>query len=182
MKKQSVGLLKKKDLTVKELYALQKYVVIALYSEHALRLDWADVLLKKPTESDDGKNYLYKYPRKGWILTMRKYKTSKFLGQTEIKISRPASMAISAFIKKRKDTIKDHEYLLVTKQGNKMTRPNLSKVLLRLTEKLLNKRIGAQIARVLKATKYKASAEENAKLSKEMMHNKEQHLQYAKKN
>ena len=62
-----------------------------------------------------------------------------------------------------------------------MTRSNLSKILIRLTEKLLNKRIGSQIVRVLKATKHRKAAEENAALSKEMMHGKEQHLLYAKK-
>mgnify|MGYP000064744911 CR=1 FL=1 len=75
----------------------------------------------------------------------------------------------------------DHGFLLSNKGGSKMTRSNLSKVLIRLTEKLLNKRIGSQIVRVLKATKHRKSAEENAALSKEMMHGKEQHLLYAKK-
>ena len=34
-----------KQPSVKELYEIQKYVILKLYSEHALRLDWGDVLL-----------------------------------------------------------------------------------------------------------------------------------------
>ena len=168
-----------KEPSVKELYEIQKYVILKLYSEHALRLDWGDVLLGKQPDKDSN-NYLYKHPRKGWTLVMRKYKTSKFLGEQEIKISRPASLALSMFVPKVKSTTK-HGYLLSNKNGNKMTKSNLSKVLIRLTEKLLKKRIGSQIVRVLKATKYRKSAEQNAQLSKEMMHGKDQHLLYAKK-
>ena len=102
------------------------------------------------------------------------------MGEQEIKISRPASLVLSMFVPKVKETT-SHGYLLSNKGGTKMSRSNLSKVLIRLTQKLLNKRIGAQIVRVLKATKYKKSAETNAALSKEMLHNKEQHLLYAKK-
>ena len=111
---------------------------------------------------------------------MRKYKTAKFLGEQEIKISRPASLVLSMFIPKVKSAT-NHGYLLSNKRGSKMTRSNLSKILIRLTEKLLKKRIGSQIVRVLKATKHRKAAEQNAALSKEMMHNKEQHLLYAKK-
>ena len=167
----------KKDPTVFELYEIQKYVIMKLYSEHALRLDWADVFLGK--KDSEQKNYIFRHPRKGWTLIMRKYKTSKFLGEQEIKISRPASLVLSMFIPKVKSAT-DHGFLLSNKGGSKMTRSNLSKVLIRLTEKLLNKRIGSQIVRVLKATKHRKSAEENAALSKEMMHGKEQHLLYAK--
>ena len=161
-----------------QLYDIQKYVILKLYSEHALRLDWADVFLGK--QKSESKNSLYKHPRKGWTLIMRKYKTSKFMGEQEIKISRPASLVLSMFVPKVKETT-THGYLLSNKGGTKMSRSNLSKVLIRLTQKLLNKRIGAQIVRVLKATKYRKSAETNAALSKEMLHNKEQHLLYAKK-
>ena len=168
----------KKDPSAFELYEIQKYVILKLYSEHALRLDWADVFLGK--KDSDQKNYIYRHPRKGWTLIMRKYKTSKFLGEQEIKISRPASLVLSMFIPKVKSTT-THGYLLSNKQGSKMTRSNLSKILIRLTEKLLNKRIGSQIVRVLKATKHRKAAEDNAALSKEMMHGKEQHLLYAKK-
>lgn len=179
LKKTVAPLLKKADLTVNELYRLQKYVIIALYSEHALRLDWADVKLGKTNEVD--KNFLHKYPRKGWVLTMRKYKTSKTMGEVEIKMSRPTSLVLSMFVPKVKKSTK-HGYLLSNMQGNKLSRSGLSKVLIRLTDKHLGSKIGSQIIRVLKSTKFKKDTEKSEQLAKELMHSTKQQLQYAKKN
>ena len=179
LKKEVSGLVKKQKLTVTELYKLQKYVIIALYSEHALRLDWADVRLEKPTDSQE-KNFLHKYPRKGWILTMRKFKTSKSMGQVEIKISRVASLVLSMFAPHVKKTT-THGYLLSNTKGGKLTRSGLSKVLIRLTKKHLGAAIGSQIIRVLKSTKYRKEAEKNEELAKELMHSTRQQLQYSKK-
>ena len=179
LKKTIAPLLKKKDLTVNELYRLQKFVVISLYSEHALRLDWADVRLQKTNDVD--KNFLHKFPRRGWILTMRKYKTSKSMGEVEIKMSRPTSLILSMFVPKVKNSTK-HGYLLSNMQGKKLSRSGLSKVLIRLTEKHLGSKIGSQIIRVLKSTKFKKDTEKSEQLAKELMHSSKQQLQYAKKN
>ena len=179
LKKEVSTLLTKKQLSIKELYRLQKYVVISLYSQHALRLDWADVKLSKPTD-DQTKNFLHKYPRKGWLLTMRKFKTSKTMGQVEIKMSRPTSLVLSMFVPKVKATTK-HGFLLSNMQGNKLSRSGLSKVLIRLTEKHLGSKIGSQIIRVLKSTKFRKEAEKNEDLAKELMHSSKQQLQYSKK-
>ena len=46
----------KKEPSVFELYEIQKYVILKLYSQHALRLDWADVFLGK--KDSDQKNYI----------------------------------------------------------------------------------------------------------------------------
>ena len=102
------------------------------------------------------------------------------MGQQEIKISRAASLTLTMFVPNVKNTT-SHGYLLSTLQGKKLSRSGLSKILIRLTEKHLGSKIGAQIIRVLKATKFKKQAEANAELAKEMMHGKDQHLQYAKK-
>ena len=161
-----------------ELYSLQRYVIIRLYSLHALRLDWADVKLAKPGQEQT--NYLYKDKRKGWQLIMRKYKTSKVMGQQNIKLSRAASLVLTMFVPLVKDKT-SHGYLLSTKNGKKLSRKGLSNLLSRTTEKYIGKRISAQIIRVLKATKYKKQTEEAAELAKEMLHGKEQHLKYTKK-
>ena len=178
LKKANSALLGKKDLSKKELYQLQKYVIIALYSEHALRLDWADVKLGKTNDKD--KNFLHKYPRRGWVLTMRKYKTSKTMGEVELKLSRPTSLVLSMFVPKVKQST-DHGYLLSNLQGKKLSRSGLSKVLIRLTEKHLGSKIGSQIIRVLKATKFRQDTEKSEALAKELMHSSKQQLQYAKK-
>ena len=181
LKKQYTGLISKKtELTVNELYRLQKYVIIALYSEHALRLDWADIKLEKPSDNLE-KNFLYKYPRRGWIVTMRKFKTSKSMGQVELKMSRPTSLVLSMFVSKVKRTTK-HGYLLSNLKGGKLSRSGLSKILIRLTDKHLGSKIGSQIIRVLKSTKFKKQTEKNAELAKELMHSEKQQLQYSKKN
>lgn len=178
LKKQNTNLLSKKELSNKELYKLQKYVIIALYSEHALRLDWADVRLGKTNDKD--KNFLHKFPRRGWVLTMRKYKTSKTMGEVELKLSRPTSLVLSMFVPKVKENT-DHGYLLSNQQGKKLSRSGLSKVLIRLTSKHLGAKIGSQIIRVLKATKFRKDTEKSEALAKELMHSSKQQLQYAKK-
>ena len=178
IKKENSTLISKKELSVKELYKLQKYVIIALYSEHALRLDWADVKLGKTNDQD--KNFLHKFPRRGWILTMRKYKTSKAMGEIELKLSRPTSLLLSMFVPKVKKTTQ-HGYLLSNRQGKKLSRSGLSKVLIRLTDKYLGSKIGSQIIRVLKATKFRQDTEKSEALAKELMHSTKQQLQYAKK-
>lgn len=178
LKKANLKFISKEELSVKELYNLQKYVIIALYSEHALRLDWADVRLGRTNEQD--KNFLHKHSRRGWILTMRKYKTSKTMGEVELKLSRATSLVLSMFVPKVKKTT-DHGYLLSTLQGNKLSRSGLSKILIRLTEKHLGSKIGSQIIRVLKSTKFRRDTEKSEALAKELMHSTKQQLQYAKK-
>ena len=167
--------------SLSDLYKVQRYVVLKLYSEHALRLDWADVKLAKPSKDRTEKwNYLNKDRRKGWILTLRKYKTEKFMGQQELKIAKPAALALTMFVPKVKN-LTNHGFLLSTKAGNKLSRTGLSLFLSRLTEKYMGKRLSAQIIRVLKATKYRAQTEKSAEIAKEMLHGDRQHLQYSKK-
>ena len=95
-------------------------------------------------------------------------------------MSRPTSLVLSMFVPKVKAAT-DHGYLLSGLGGKKLSRQSLSKVLIRLTEKHLGAKIGSQIIRVLKATKFKKQTEESADLAKEMLHGKDQHLQYTKK-
>ena len=155
--------------------------MLKLYSEHALRLDWADVkLMKPPKDTSEKWNYVYKDARKGWQLTLRRYKTEKFMGEQTLKISRPAAMALTMFVPKVKN-ITDHGFLLSTKTGKKLSRTGLSLFLSRLTQKYVGKKLSAQIIRVLKATKYKAETEKSAEIAKEMLHGSKQHLQYTKK-
>ena len=67
---------KKPEKTLKDLLKIQNYLILFLYSYHPLRLDFADVHVKKP-EKGTKLNYLYKTPRIGWQLTLRSYKTAK---------------------------------------------------------------------------------------------------------
>ena len=165
--------------TTSDLYKVQQYMILKLYSEHALRLDWADVKLSKP-EKDQKWNFLYKDKRKGWILVVRKFKTEKFMGEQTIKVARPAGLALNMFVPKV-EKLTDHGFLLSTKGGKKLSRQGLSILLSRTTEKYMGKRISSQIIRVLKATKFRAATEKAAEVAKEMMHSEKQHMQYTKK-
>ena len=165
--------------TTSALYKVQQYVILKLYSEHALRLDWADVKLQKP-EKDQKWNYLFKDKRKGWTLVVRKFKTEKFMGEQTIKVARPAAVALTMFVPKVQ-SLTQHGFLLSTKGGKKLSRQGLSILLSRTTEKYMGKRISSQIIRVLKATKFRAQTEKANEIAKEMMHSSKQHLQYTKK-
>ena len=102
------------------------------------------------------------------------------MGEVEIKLSRPTSLVLSMFVPKVKATT-EHGYLLSGLQGKKLSRQSLSKILIRLTEKYLGAKIGSQIIRVLKSTKFRKQAETNEQLAQELMHSRKQQLQYTKK-
>jgi hypothetical protein len=167
-----------KTKTLKNLWNIQKWVVLVLYSSHALRLDFADVVLSKPT--DEKKNFLHKYRRKGWVLTLRDYKTAKFRGEQEIKMSRAASLVLSRFVPLVK-ALTTHGKLLTSQTGTALNRNGLSKLLTRLTQKLLGKRgFSASLIRVFKATKHRDQIEATRKLQDEMGHSAKQQFEYSR--
>ena len=177
-KAQVVHTMKKPKKTLKDLWDIQKWLVLTLYASHALRLDFADVYLQRP--NDDNKNFLHKYRRKGWILTMRVYKTAKFRGQVELKMSRPVSLALSRVVPWIKE-LTTHGKLLTNHQGGPLSRNGLSKLLTRLTEKLLGKKgFSASLIRVLKSTKHRKTLEDSKALAEEMIHSEKQNLAYSR--
>ena len=171
--------LKRKDKTLKDLLAIQNYLVLFLYSYHPIRLDFADVFVKKP-EAGEKKNYLYKAKRIGWQLTLRNYKTAKFRGETVIKIDRAPSRALSMFVPILKSVVK-HEKLLSNASGNPLTRNGLSKLLTKLTKKHLGVGFSASLIRVLFSTENRKLIEKAAKIQDEMGHNMKQSLAYTRK-
>ena len=179
IQKQHIVHVMNKNKTLRDLWEIQKWLVLVLYSSHALRLDFADVYLQRP--NDENKNFLFKYKRKGWILTMRDYKTSKTRGQIDIKMSRPASLALTKVTPWIKELTK-HGKLLTNVQGSALSRNGLSKLLTRLTEKLLGKKgFSASLIRVLKSTKHRSMLEQSKALADEMMHSQKQNLAYSRK-
>ena len=172
-------ILKKPEKTVKDLLKIQNWVVLFLYSFHPLRLDFADLNLAKPVKGVKD-NYLFKAPRKGWGLTLRKYKTAKFRGETEIKIARAPSRALSMFVPLVKSLTK-HGKLLTNSTGGSLSRNGLSKLLTKLTKKHLGVGFSASLIRVLFSTANVKTIEDASKISNEMMHNLEQTLAYTRK-
>lgn len=178
-KQQLTHILKKENKTLKDLWEIQKWLVLTLYASHALRLDFADVYLARPTS--ESKNFLHKYKRKGWILTMREYKTAKTRGEVQIKMSRPVSLALTKVTPWIKELTK-HGKLLTNIRGGALSRNGLSKLLTRLTEKLLGKKgFSASLIRVLKSTKHRDILEKSKALADEMMHSEKENLAYSRK-
>ena len=149
-----------------------------MYSFHPIRLDFADVYLEKPVK-DKKENYLFKVPRKGWVLTLRKYKTSKFRGETQIKIARAPSRALSMFVPLVKQ-LTTHGKFLTNSTGGALSRNGLSKLLTKLTKKHLGVGFSASLIRVLFSTENIKTIEDASKISNDMMHNLKQSLAYTR--
>lgn len=172
-------ILKKSDKTLKDLLRIQNYLILFLYSYHPIRLDFADVYVKKP-EKDTPQNYLFKTPRKGWELTLRSYKTAKFRGETVIKMDRAPSRALSMFIPILKGIV-SHDKLLTNASGKPLSRNGLSKLLTKLTKKHLGVGFSASLIRVLFSTANIETIEKAKKIQDEMGHNMKQSLAYTRK-
>ena len=163
------------DKTMAKLYKYQIYIVLRLFSEIPFRNGFADLELK-----DNKKNYIH-IPKKGSIkFIMRKFKNSEQLGEKEITLSRGLTTQVRKFLKYRADVV-DNDYFLNTMQKNKMSRSALGKKLVRSTKKLLNKKIGSRIIRVLAASSNKDEIEKLKKFSDSMLHSAKQTGKYVRK-
>ena len=112
---------------------------------------------------------------------MREYKTAKTRGEVQIKMSRPVSLAFTKVTPWIKELTK-HGKLLTNIRGGALSRNGLSKLLTRLTEKLLgNKGFSASLIRVLKSTKHRDILEKSKALADEMMHSAKENLAYSRK-
>jgi hypothetical protein len=96
-------------------------------------------------------------------------------------MSRPASLALTKFVSLAKGLVK-HNKLLSNIRGEPLSRNGLSKLLTRLTQKLLGKKgFSASLIRVLKASKYRKELETTKALADEMMHDPKQSYLYSRK-
>jgi hypothetical protein len=109
---------------------------------------------------------------------MRSYKTSKSRGETVITLKAGVSRAIAKFLQQ---VDRDHDYFLAGTDGNKLTKSGLSKLILRSTQKLINKRVGATLIRVLKATSVAKNIKISEDLQNEMMHSAATQRTYVRK-
>ena len=164
------------EKTFRKLYDYQTYIVLRLYSEIPLRNTYADFYLT----SEKGKNFV-DVPKKGSIeLIVRDYKNVKQLGVKKIRLSRGLTTQMRKFLAFRKD-VADNNYLFNTLQGNKMSRSTLGKMLMRNTKKILNKKVGSRLIRLLAATSEVKNIERVNELSNKLLHTTEQTKQYVRK-
>ena len=162
--------------SIGKLYKYQQYIVLRLFSEVPFRNGFADLSVKKKKDN----NYI-EVPRKGGIkFLIRNYKNSKVDDEKEIVLSRGLSTQLKKFLKFR-DQVVDNEWFLNTIKKTKLSRSALGKMVIRTTKKLLNKKIGSRIIRLLAATSHKSEIDKLKKLSNSMLHSQKQTSEYVRK-
>ena len=174
--KRRIGNIFKKEPTLKNLYQYTRYIILRFYSEVAMRNDLASLKINK----SDG-NYLTR-SKQQYTIHMKHFKTSKSLGETEIKLNKGLSKAIFEYVRYRnRISGVEHEYLLSNQKGKPLSKPAMGKMLTKLTSDLLDKKIGSRIIRVLKATHFKKEIDIANELASEMQHSLKTQKTYVRK-
>jgi hypothetical protein len=165
----------KNDPTLPGLYKYQFFIVLKLFASLPFRNTFADLQVEKSPG-----NYL-EIPKKGSIkIILRKYKNVKQLGEKTFTLNRSNTTQLRKFLKYREGLV-EHNYLLSTRTGKRMTRATMGKALHKVTKEILGKSFGSRIIRVLAATESKQEIDKIADLSDKMLHTTEQTKQYTRK-
>ena len=166
-----------KEWSLKDLLRIQELLIISLYYDYPLRLDYADLKI----DSEEG-NFIKKSKRKpqGYFITLREYKTSKTLGTQKFKLNRVNQRLLNKFLPQVR-RLTTHGYLLTNSAGNKMSKQVLSKTLQHSTKKRIGREFSVQLLRILFAMKNRGVIESAKEVSKKLLHSQEQSLMYAKK-
>ena len=151
MKKELRHILSRKseDWSISDMLRVQDLIIISLYYDHPLRLDYATLTIG----SDDG-NSIYKRMKKprGWHIKLTEYKTAKSLGDKVIKPNTANQRLLNKFIPAVKNLTK-HGFMLTNKSHKRMTKQVLSKRLMQITKKRIGKVFSVQLLRILFAMK-----------------------------
>jgi hypothetical protein len=163
--------------TMKKLVRVQDLVILSLYEDIPLRLDYASLRLGKFKG-----NCIYKSTKKprGWHIDLQEYKTAKSLGKRTFKLNSRNQRLLNKFIPAVRENT-DHGFLLTNRKGQQMSRQVLSKTLMRITRQRIGKSFSTQLLRILYAMKNRGIIESAKQVSDKLMHSAEQSLQYAKK-
>ena len=166
-----------KDWNLKDLLRVQELVIISLYYDYPLRLDYADIHI----DSEEG-NFLKKSKKKprGYFVKLSDYKTSKSLGTQRFKFNRRNQTLLNKFVPQVR-RLTEHGFLLSNKGGNKMSKQVLSKTLMNTTKKRIGREFSVQLLRILFAMKNRGVIESAKEVSRKLLHSQEQTLMYAKK-
>ena len=166
-----------KEWSLKDLLRVQELVIISLYYDYPLRLDYADIHIN----SEEG-NFSKKNTRKpqGYFIILREFKTASSLGQQKFKLNRTNQRLLNKFIPQLRRLTK-HGFFLTNTTGNKMSKQVLSKTLQASTKKRIGREFSVQLLRILFAMKNRGVIESAKEVSKKLLHSQEQSLMYAKK-
>ena len=176
MKKELRHVINRVD-NLKDLLRFQDLVILSLYYDWPLRLDYATL----KTEKAKG-NSIYKNAKKprGWHVFLEDFKTAKSLGTKTFKLNLQNQRLLNKFIPAVKK-LTTHGFLLSNRKGEKMSKQVLSKTLMRITKERIGKSFSTQLLRILYAMRNRDVIESAKEVSEKLMHSQEQSLQYAKK-
>jgi len=133
---------KKKDIGVKERSLLQIFVIFNIYLHIPLRNDVADLIKIQKREfnkiADDNKkenNYIV-FENNNMFFSIGKYKTDKTYSTKIIEIPKELQKVIRFW--KKISIYNDSEYLFLSATGKKLTRNELSQLMIRYSKLYLN--------------------------------------------
>lgn len=179
MKRELRHILTKKNdsWTLPELLRVQELVILSLYYDYPLRLDYADLETKKTD-----KNCIYKQKKKprGWHIQLTEFKTQKTLGTKIFKLNMSNQRLLNKFIPATQ-RLTTHGYLLSNNGAGKMTKQALSKKIMAITRKRIGRSFSVQLLRVLYAMKNRDVIETAKTVADKLLHSQTQSLSYAKK-
>jgi hypothetical protein len=166
-----------KEWSFKDLSRVQELIILSLYYDFPLRLDYATLETKKTD-----KNCIYKNKKKprGWHIQLLEYKTSKTMGKKTFKPNTANQRLLNKFIPAVL-LLTDHGFLLSNQSKQKMSKQVLSKKLMSITRKRIGKTFSVQLIRILYAMKNRDVLESAKEVSDKLLHSQEQSLQYSKK-
>ena len=162
-----------KDYTFADLRQLQAVWLLYFYGTHTPRL------IETVRIDGKGPNQLVK-TSKGFVMTLRDYKTAKSRGPSKIRLDRSINKVTAHFIAATR-RLTDHGFLLSNARRSPISKAGLSNLLRRTTAKAGLKGISVQLIRVLKSTENRDLIEKMRELESEMGHGSKQSLQYSKK-
>jgi flagellar biosynthesis regulator FlbT len=164
--------------TLSDLLRVQNLVILSLYYEFPLRLDYATL----KTERSKSTNSIYKNLKKpaGWHISLHEFKTAKSLGSKTFRFGPGNQRLLNKFIPAVKKITK-HGFLLTNKKGGAMSKQVLSKTLMKITKRRIGKGFSTQLLRILYAMKNRDVIESAKQVSEKLMHSQDQSLLYAKK-
>ena len=172
-----VRFLLQKEPNMSTLYKYQMALVLRLFTELPVRNTFATLRLSK------GNHNHIDIPKKGVAqFVFNEHKASKKIGPKTLSLSRGATTFLKKFLKYRAQVV-DNDFLLNNMKKGKMSRAALGKALHSTTGKLLGKKFGSRLIRVLAATAHKKELEVVQELGRKMLHSSgsKQTAQYSRK-
>jgi len=170
-------ILKKENLTNKELMLLQRYVVAALYLlQPPIRLDFSMDVVNKRSDIEEGKNYLLNMGRNKKKFIFSEYKTSKSYDTKEVDLNSALNKIMNIWLKHNKSG-----FLLVNNRGGKLSSNGLGKLIPKVFE-TTNKHITLNLIRhIYISENVDLDAINKAKkLAEDMLHSSSTQVDYIK--